>query len=430
MKGKFQKFLETKGIKPEEFTEKSAEEMAGLYNEFNEERQKEIEQLIETKASKEDIAEAVKELRESQLEQMKNLNEAVKQIGEKVIGLSEKGGNVNTEESSLVKFMKTIEERKEKGTGMQNTTFKAAALMTTANVLPNVADGFNQLFGNYVDPEIYSAPKPDNFILGLVDVAPAPGTENIWYVERINEEGDAEFIGEGDLKPLADGEYQEKKADIKEVAVRWKMSNRVMMHAPSVVSDFRVHADELVEQKIDDGVLLGDGTGNNLPGISTLASPFVVPTGLANYYENANIFDVIMAVATYVRLNNFKGDLTCVLNTVWQAKMFGVKAEDNSAMYVLPSFVAPDGTRVGEVTISFQNKAEEGKILLGDLRKYKVRVSEEARYYEGWENDDFSKNLSSRKIEAFLGSYLPANNAGAIIYDDIATVLTAIEVLP
>ena len=28
---------------------------------------------------------------------------------------------------------------------------KAPALMTTANVIPNVANGFNQLFGNYID---------------------------------------------------------------------------------------------------------------------------------------------------------------------------------------------------------------------------------------------------------------------------------------
>ena len=32
--------------------------------------------------------------------------------------------------------------------------------------------------------------------MSLVTVTTAPGTENIWYVERENEEGDAEFIAE------------------------------------------------------------------------------------------------------------------------------------------------------------------------------------------------------------------------------------------
>ena len=59
--------------------------------------------------------------------------------------------------------------------------------MTTANVIPNVASGFNQLFGNYIDAEIYKVPKPENFILGLVDTQIAPGTENIWYVQTNGE---------------------------------------------------------------------------------------------------------------------------------------------------------------------------------------------------------------------------------------------------
>ena len=296
--------------------------------------------------------------------------------------------------------------------------------MTTANVLPNVADGFNQLFGNYIDTEIHSTPKPDNYILPLVTVSTQPGTENVWYVDRINEDGDAEFIGEGDLKPLVDADYQESKTEMKEVAERWKMSNRLIMHAPAVVSDFRIHANELMEQKIDDGVSAGDGTGNNLNGIQTAASPFVVPPGLANFYADANIWDAIMAIATYVRLNNFKGALTYVLNTEWMAKMKGIKNADGD--YIVPPFVTPDGTQVGEVRIVFTNKVGADDILLGDLKKFKVVFSENIMYAEGWENDDFSKNLQSRKLEAFLGTYLPTSDAGAIIFDSIATVLTAI----
>jgi len=312
-----------------------------------------------------------------------------------------------------------------KANGMELIMLKTAALMTTANVIPNATDGFNQLFGNYIDANLYTVPKPENFILGLVDTQTAPGTENIWYVQRINLEGDAQFIAEGALKPLADGEYKEYKADIKEVAVRWKLSNRLINHAPTVVSDFRQHATELVEQVIDTDVLTGDGTGNTVNGVADLASPFIVPTGLAGYYDLPNILDAIMAVATYVRLNNFKGKLTCVLNTVWMAKMLGIK-DPTTGIYIIAPFVTQDGKRVGETTVRFENKMPEDKILLGDLKQFKVRISEQTKYYEGWENDDFSKNLSSRKIESFLGTYFPSNLAGSIIYDDIDTVLTAI----
>lgn len=358
-----------------------------------------------------------------------NLMEVIKNQGLEISKLKENSTPSN-KKGELEEFL-TAKEREEflnkKSAGWRTLKVKAAALMTTANVVPNVAGGFNQLFGNYIDDTIHETPKPDNFILPLVTVESAPGTENIWYVERKNEEGDAQFIGEGDAKPLIDAEWIESKADIKEVASFWKMSKRLVNHAPSVVGNFRTHANELMEQKIDDGVSSGDGVGNNLNGISTAASPFVVPAQLANYYENANIFDAVMAVATYVRLNNFKGELTCVLNTVWKAKMLGVKAEDNSAMYIKPDFVSPDGTNIGGINIIFNNKVDDTKILLGDLKKFQVRISENIEYGEGYVNDDFQKNLMSYRLEAFLGTYLPSNYDGSIIYDDIATVLTAIE---
>jgi hypothetical protein len=224
---------------------------------------------------------------------------------------------------------------------------------------------------------------------------------------------------------LADAEWQERKAPVKEVALFWKMSKRLAQNAPSVVSDFRVHANELVEQKIDDEVLAGDGLGDNLNGVAELASAFVVPTQLAGYYQDANIYDVIMAMATKIRLGNYKGQITAVLNTVWKAKMQGIKNADGD--YIVPPFVTQDGNNVGEVSVVFTNKIDDESILVGDLKNFKVVISQNIEYYEGYENDDFRKNLMSKKLEAFLGTYLPSSLTNSIIYDDIATVLTAIE---
>lgn len=410
-------FLAFKGIANDVYEKMEADKRNELLTELsknNDEYFAELEASVEGKVSKEDF------------EALKTANEAIKaesiRLAELIAKNSEKPNN-SVEKTELGEFI----TRKERTTnGWEQTTIKAAALMTTTNVDPNVAGGFNQLFGNAIDSTIYSAPKQDAFIMNLVDTQTVPGTESVWYVERINQEGDASFIAEGALKPLVDAEYKEKKISMKEVALRWKFSNRLINHAPSVVNDFLTHANELMELKADAGVLSGDGTGNNLSGLATLASPFVVPSALANFYPAPTIFDAIMSVATYVRLNNFKGSLRCVLNTVWKAKFFGNK-EATTNSYILPSFVAPDGSRVGDIEITFENGMDADKILLGELKRFKVRISEQMVYAEGYENDDFSKNLQSRKIETFMATYLPANHAGAIIYDDIATVLTAID---
>jgi hypothetical protein len=374
-------------------------------------------------------------------EVVEGLKTTLQTMKEEIATLKEMGENSKTaEKGSFVQFVEKNIEGKPSDTPnykaqtqidakalLESTVEKAPALMTTANVVPNVSNGFNQLFGNFVDSTIYSVPKPETFILPLIDVTVQPGTESIWYVDRANQEGDAAFIGEGDAKPLADAEWLEKKAPVKEVALFWKFSKRLSQNAPSVVTDFRQHANELIEQKIDDGVFTGDNLGNNLNGVTEVAVPFVVPTQLALYYQNANIFDAVMAAATKIRLGNHKGTITAVLNTVWKAIMFGVKAEDNSAMYIMPPFVAPDGSKISDVNVVFTNKADADILTIGVLKNFKAVISQNIEYYEGYENDDFRKNLMSKKLEAFMGTYIPASMAGSIISDDIATILTAIE---
>lgn len=397
--------------------EKAKEELA-KYN---------LEKAINEKAdlTKEEMQTKLDEMNESHQKRIQELEDAyllLKSMTEK--GGKSVGDQMKDELSKYLLRDRTEEYKSKKDIGMTEVVGKAAALMTTSNIIPNATDGFNQLFGNSIDPTIHVAPKDAPFIMQLVDTQMTPGTENHWYVQRINEDGDAAFIGEGDAKPLIDGEYKEFKAEVKEVAEFWKFSEKLMLHTMSVVNDFREHADELIELKMDEGVLTGDGTGDNLEGITTAASPFVVPLGLANYYEYVNIFDVIMAVATYVKINKFKGELVCVLNTVWEAKMKGIK--DSDGRYIIPPFVSPDGTKVGQVTVRFENQLDEDYILLGDLKKFKCRISERLMYAEGWENDDFRKNLVSRRLAAFLATYMPSNYDGSIIYDEISTIEAAI----
>jgi HK97 family phage major capsid protein len=340
----------------------------------------------------------------------------------------EKGGRFG----SIVKFLKkNVNENKETAATdskyQAHHTITAAALMTTADVTPNGAGGFSPLVGNYIDEEIGHLPVPDMIFMPLVTVKTAPGTDAIWYSDRINEQGDAAFLAEGGLKPLISAQWATVKKAIFEVAERWKQTKRLIMHAPSVITDFAEHANNLIEQKIDDAILEGDNTANPLvfDGLQSVAGAFIVPAGLAGYYTFANIWDVVMAMAVQIRLAYFKGPITAVLNTVWMAKMSGIK--DAEGRYVIPPFVTPDGKRIGEVTVVFSTKIGADDILVGDLKKFNLVMSEDVMYDEGYENDDFSKNLVSKKLEAFLGSYFKRSDAGSILFDQISTVLTAIE---
>lgn len=384
--------------------------------------QKEIAEKAEAQKGLDDLAAKLKEEFKGDLDkankELADMREVISQLKETADGKEaiQKGTFVAFVEKNVEEYNKNP-ENKQYGS---STVIKVAALMTTANVTPNVAGGFSPLFGNYIDTEIGHVPKPENIILPLVTVKTQPGTESIWTSDRINEDGDAAFIAEGALKPLADADWTSTKHDIKEVAVRWKFTKRLMMHAPAIVQDFQEHARELVDQKIDDQLLDGDGLTNNLSGLETEASAFIVPAGLAGYYVAPNIYDVIMAMATRIRLSNFKGQITAILNTVWMAKMAGIK--DAEERYIIAPFVSADGTKVGQVNVKFSNKIGDDAILIGDLKKFNVVFAENIVYDEGYENDDFSKNLVSRKLEAFLGTYIKASDAGAILFGDISDI--------
>ncbi|HWZ03029.1 MAG TPA: phage major capsid protein [Mucilaginibacter sp.] len=303
---------------------------------------------------------------------------------------------------------------------------KAAALMTTADVLPNVAGGFSPLFGNYIDYEIGHIPLPRMIFLNLITVINAPGTETIWFTDMVNEQGDAEFLAEGTLKPLVSAQWQTYSKPMKEVAEFWKQSKRLALHAPSVISDFAERANQYIEQKIDGAILVNEAADLGFDGLNDVGVPFIVPSTLANYYSFANIFDVIMACASQIMQANFSGELTAVLNTVWMAKMQGVK--DSLGNYIVPPFVTKDGQNVGPVSVQFSNKVAATDITVGILTNYALVMAENISYDEGYVNDDFQKNLMSKKLEGFMGSKFKPSNSGSIIHDQIATILTAIEI--
>lgn len=433
----FKAFLQKKGITEDAFKNMDAAEQAKLHTEFLDELSKSVEGAAKS-TEIEALKNQIEELKTSGAtgEAVTKLQAGLDELATKFTEMETKGGK-SVEKGTFEVFVeKNIADNKltkdnpqvRNGSYSASETIKAPALMTTANVVPNVAGGFSPLFGNYIDTEVEGAPKPENIFMNLVTVKYQPGTETIWYTDRINEEGTAEFIAEGATKPLADAEWKTTSKQTKEVAIRWKMTNRLMFHAPSVVEDFREHANELVDQVIDDQILAGDGLGNNLDGLIANAGAFVVPSGLANYYEDANIYDVVAAMATQIRLANHKGQIHAVLNTVWWAKMAGTKNVDGD--YLIVPFRSPDGKTIFDVMVHFTNKMDADDILVGVLKNYNLVISEDAIYAEGYENDDFSKNLVSKKIESFMQGYIKQSKEGSILYATIADVLTAIEVIP
>ena len=134
---KFQSFLEVKNISQEEFNKKTAEEMAGLYNEYNEKAQSDLTEAISAKASKEDIQAIEKSLKDNQAEQMKALNSTLKEYG---VAIKKLSTEEKVAKAGEVSIFKSLENNREsliaiKEGNAKSVSFKAAAdMLISTNV--------------------------------------------------------------------------------------------------------------------------------------------------------------------------------------------------------------------------------------------------------------------------------------------------------
>ena len=446
---KFIEFITSKGFTQETFDALAPEEQLKLQNEYNAVLKAAFEAAIEAKASKENLD----EFKEGITKSNDHVVKTIEALALSIKAMQEKGG-VNPEQMDKSELIELFEKQSKNFTNLGagkaesmkarmksadifSEINKAAALMTTANII-GVGSGasggnpgqWSPLFGNYVDNTIYSAPKLVSSIMDDISVTFQPGTENIYWTDRVNEEGDAAWLAEGGVKPLIDAEWKTMTAVTREVAEYWKVTTRFLFHARMAVNDFAIHARELIDNKLADGFLLGDDntlSSNEMNGVITAASVWITPPAgpLLNSTPCPNVYDAILAAATQIRSRGFTGRL---IARVSGSLSYGLKtAKDSKGGYLVVPFASADGSQVDEVTVKFDWKLPAGSILIGTLSNYKAVISEEAIFDEGHEGEDFKKNLISRKLETFAQGYLPSSLTGSIIYATLAEILSDID---
>lgn len=303
-----------------------------------------------------------------------------------------------------------------KGFGME-LVFKAPATMTVATntggsaYLPEVemVPGFTDLSRNRAFLEQYSNSS-------------STARSRIVWVEKTNPEGQAEFIGEGELKPLIDFEWKTNRSDAKKVADKIKISTEMLDDIDFMAAAIENELRYQVDIAVDEGLLSGDGTGDNLKGITEYAGAYVLTTVQTTTPNNS---DAILASSTQVKTLNFMATHAFV-NPIDYANMLLQKS--TTGEYVIPPFAAADGLTIGGVKIIESNQILVGSVLVGDMTKFVVRNYKPFGIQYGWVNDDFEKNLVTVIGERRLHDYVADNNTGAFVYDTFANIKTAITV--
>lgn len=241
------------------------------------------------------------------------------------------------------------------------------------------------------------------------------------WANKTNKQGNAAFIGEGVLKPLASFEITVETSSAKKVAERFRVSTELLNDIEGIQSLIENEARFEVETAANTAVLTGTASSTSPAGVTTIASAFTLTT---IEVEDPNNFDAIRAAIAQLTSLNFDRDIVAFMNPIDVANMELSKGTDGH--YLLPPFTSADGTTIKGVTVIEDNNIAVGNLLIGDMTKYKILMVEDFVIKWGYDSDDFSKNLITMIAEMRFHQFVSANHTGAFIYDSFADIKTAI----
>lgn len=245
----------------------------------------------------------------------------------------------------------------------------------------------------------------------------------LYWVNKTNKLGNAEFIGEGVLKPLASFELETETSVPKKVAERMKASTELLYDVEGMESFIRDELRYEVMIAANTAVLTGVASATSPAGVTTVASAYNLTTIST---PNPNNYDAILAAATQIRSLNFTGVLEAYMNPIDIANMKLTKAVD-SGVYMIPPFTTNTGMVINGIEVIEDNNIAVGSLLIGDMTKYRILMHQDFFVAFGWEDDDFSKNLVTVIGEMRFHQYTSSNWTGAWVYDTFANIKAALE---
>lgn len=399
-----------------------AEHEAGL-------RKAEIEKAIEeankNNASKEEIK-ALTEKQEAIVKELEMFGLRMKSV------LEVKGSNfgIETVETKVDKWIQDNEQEIKRiqsaGSGHIEIEIKAVDAVSTASAtLPSPAPA---LTGVQVAP-----PSNVNLRGSIVDglVNTIPTNQAVYaYTESLPKDGDYAFVAEKGTKPQIDLKFETRYAQPVKVAAHMVLTTESVQDIPGLRSIANNYLRAKHDLKRQNGILFGNGTAPNPKGATVYGRLFTAG-GLATSVVNPNFMDVVNACITDVyTTHNFVDEIPYMPSLVMISPtdffIELVSAKDLNGLPLYPSASIFNQVTIGGVTIIPFMDIPNGKIFVADMSKYNVTNYVSYTVKIGWINDQFITNQFTMVGESRFHAFVKKLDEQAFIYDDIATIKTAI----
>ena len=419
----FNLFLEAKGISSEDFKGKSAEDMAVLYNEYNEKTRTDLADAIESKATKEDIDSLKAELESNNLEQSKALNSALKEYGVAIKKLTEWEKEEKAGES--VSILKSLQVNKESLKAIKEGNAKSIQFKAAADMLIST----NVSGGNVpVEQRIPGMSALASRQVRLLDIVSRGTAESnvISWVSQANKDGAAGGTAEGALKNQIDFDLVVASETVVKRTAFIKVSDEMVDDISFMASEINNELMRELLKDVEAQVYEGNGTAPNLNGIRTVATAFAAGTFAASV-DNANLVDVLRVAINQVKIANQDMPNFILLHPsdVTALKMIKVGSTDDryiDQLQMVAGMLSLDGVSIIESTLVTQDEYLVGAFNLATVYD-KGSISIEV----GLDGDDFTKNLRTVRAEWRGACVVKTNDRGSFVFGDITTDKAALE---
>lgn len=271
--------------------------------------------------------------------------------------------------------------------------------------------------------------RNDNNLMELMSVT-STSKPYAPYTELTPKDGNYAFVAEGQEKPQIDFKWENRYPEPKKIAAYEILTEEALTDVPRLMSIAREYLTKKHDLFKVSALFFASGVGD-LPTGATVYGRTFSAGPLAGTIANPNFMHVVNAgIVDVYTTQNYTDEMEFMPNVVlinpidfflqFQA------ATDGDGLPLYPQASLFNTVTIGGVTIKPWVKIPAGKIFIADMSKYNVVNYVPFSIRIGLINDQFITNQLTMLGESRFFQYVKNLDQQAFLYDDIATIKTAI----
>lgn len=257
----------------------------------------------------------------------------------------------------------------------------------------------------------------------LTKIPVAKGTHNgtIRYIDwdEATTVRAAAMVAEGAAFPESTAKFQEYFLPLRKIGDTLPVTEEFFEDMEMAAAELNNFIDVNVNSKVDDQIVNGDNTGQNLKGLVVSSPTF---TAVASGISAPNIKDLIIKMRTAItfgRGSKYQPDMVVMNNNTYDRLILEKDANDN--------YLFEDGMSIGMIEFVIDNNMPDNQLIVGDSRFAKIYEMDGVVISSGEVNAQFTSDLMTikgRKRLALLVRNVDAT--GFLLSEDVTADLATL----